>query len=56
MTNEYRSSNDDKARVIRHIVTSDLRLNGLTPRNHLSFAWHAEGSGEGWGFVVSTAI
>jgi hypothetical protein len=47
MTNECRSSNDDKGRVIRQIVTSDLRLTGLTRRSHSLFAWHAEAWGEG---------
>jgi hypothetical protein len=48
MTNGCRSSNDDKGRVIRHIVTSDLPFNGLTRRSHSLFAWHAEALGEAW--------
>jgi len=55
MTNECRSSNDDKGRVILHIVTSDLRFNDLTRRSHSSFPWHAEAFGEGGGFAISTA-
>jgi hypothetical protein len=55
MTNECRSSNDDKGRVIRYIVISDLRFNDLMRRSHSSFAWHAEALGEGGGFVISTA-
>jgi hypothetical protein len=52
MTNERRSSND-KGRVIRYVVTADLRFNDLTRRRH-SFAWHAVVSGEGGCFVIST--
>jgi hypothetical protein len=46
MTTEGRSSNDDKDRVIRYIVRSDLRFNDLTRRSHSSFAWHAEAFGK----------
>jgi hypothetical protein len=52
MTNECRSSNDDKGRVIRdsldrHIVTSDLWSNDLTRRSHPSFALARRSLGQG---------